>query len=133
MSGSSIPPIYSGGSVSGPQGAPQIPPQAQDDVNQISTLFSQIAQLFQQYMTTTNPASKEAIANKIIAILTKIDDLNNQLSSMKPPLPADVLGKSERLAHLLQTMIHNAEMPTSNNYLKLGVEIGALQQQVNPS
>src|SRR5579872_5411190 len=127
----SIPPAGAG-QFGGFQGPGEIPQQAKDDANQMTIAYTKLDRLFAQYLEETDPAKKQALEKQIQALLGRIESLCSDLVSIKPPLPSDILSKVDDTAGRVKGILENIEQGTPADFIKLGLQIAALQHLINP-
>ena len=126
-----IPPLGASGA-GGIQGPSPIPQPAVDDVDQIAKLYAQFGDVYAQYMQETDPVKKQALANKMGALLSQISNLCGDLDNMKPPLPKAILDQVNDVQSHVKRILENMDQPTGGDLFQLGMQIGALWQMVNP-
>lgn len=126
-----VPPVGPG-RFGGVQGPGKIPPQAKDDANQMTLAYQQLARVYAQFLEETDPSKKEALEKKLEALLGQIKGLCNDLVSIKPPLPKDILSKADEIAGHVEGMLENIGQVTSLDIAELSLQIAGLNKLINP-
>jgi hypothetical protein len=127
-----IPPTGPRGGVGGVQGPGEIPQQAKDDVNQMTAAYEQLGDIYAAYLQETDPSKKQMLENQMQSLLARIGSLCRDLDTIKPPLPNDILAKTDDTYSAVRTILQNMDQATGADFFKLGLQIGALNQLINP-
>lgn len=90
MSIGGVPPV-GGGYLGGAQGPGEVPQRAKDDVADMVDDMDKVRGLYAQYLQSHDPAEQQNILKQIRDKLSDIEGKCNELDSMKPPLPREIL------------------------------------------